>query len=284
MATSIGAHKNARWKGVLDFLAVAGPIICLIDCVVLPVASALLPFLGMTEFGHGINDQQLFLVVLAICGPIIIPGYLKHRNKRVLAMFAIAISMMFVVNFIDLIANETAHAAISLTAACLLIKANRDNKKLLSCACSIHHHGPKHETPAVQATEAFSQLIAVQNDHVHSNACNHDPNHSHNQRHGETPDRVHSHDHGHSQTNAHVHTRDQGHRHSHNHDDKRAHGNYPGIGHAACLHDVVIALEMQDHGLNPDHFEPRNNLNFEPALSSEAPPSVPSTQSANCCG
>jgi hypothetical protein len=248
MATSIGAHRKVRWKSVLNFLAVAGPIICLIDCVVLPIASALLPFLGMTEFGHGINDQQLFLLVVAICGPIIIPGYLKHRNKRVLSMFITAISMMFIVNFVDLIGDETAHAVISLMAACLLIKANRDNKKLLSCACSMHHHGAVHEIPA-ETTLALNQTVEVETAHNHS-ACSADHSHSH------------SHSHAHS------------HAHNHAHD------------HAAgpCLHDVVIALDMVDHGLDPNHFEPRNNLNFDPAVTIEAPNMVtPSPAVSTCC-
>ena len=266
MASSIGSHKNVRWKSVLDFLAVAGPIICLIDCVVLPVASALLPFLGMTEFGHAINDQQLFLLVLAICGPIIIPGYLKHRNKRVLAMFAIAISLMFIVNFIDLIADETAHAVISLTAACLLIKANRDNKKLVTCACSMHHHGTKHETPAIQASAAFSQLIAIHNDHVHSSSC------SHGSVEGEAV-ALDSQSHQ-TRTSKHLcQTAAAGlSPQQHHHTDS----------HALCVHEVVNALEMQDHGLKPDHFEPRNSLNFEPVATADAPHTVP-VPSVGCC-
>jgi hypothetical protein len=266
MAPSIGSHRKVRWKSVLDFLAVAGPVICLIDCVVLPVASALLPFLGMTEFGHCINDQQLFLLVIAICGPIIIPGYLKHRNNRVLALFAIAIGMMFIVNFVDLIADETAHAVISLTAACLLIKANRDNKKLLSCACSMHDHGSSHNPPATQATEAFNHLVSTHNEHIHSDAC------------------------GTSGAHVHSHLSIDNERES-NLDSVQtigAHGlqgHQPDHDHSACLHQVVVALELKDHGLDPDHFEPKNNLNFEPACCSPAPSSVaPAGQPVICCG
>jgi hypothetical protein len=266
MATSIGSHRNVRWKRVLDFLAVAGPIICLIDCVVLPVASALLPFLGMTEFGHGINDQQLFLLIIAICGPIIIPGYLKHRNKRILTMFAVAISMMFVVNFVDLIADETAHAVISLSAACLLIKANRDNKKLLSCACSMHHHGANHQTPAAKASEAFSKLLHVQGEHIHSEACSVEYDHSSPESTVLT-----------ARTYAHVHSL---HPLSHTSDGEQ----HLVHDHAVCLHEVVVQLDRQNHGLDPNHFEPRNNLNFEPVAGGEALQAVQASHTANCCG
>lgn len=260
MATSIGSHKKVRWKSVLDFLAVAGPIICLIDCVVLPVASALLPILGMTEFGHGINDQQLFLLVLAICGPIIVPGYLKHRNKRVLGMFLVAISMMFVVNFVDLLADETAHAVMSILAAGLLIKANRDNKKLLSCACSMHTTHASHASPSEQPLSSpTSTRTTGQEVHEHSGCSGH------------------NHDHVHAHKLLHVPAQGQIACAQSFAPDHEAAGR-------PCIHDLVVALEMQDHGLDPNHFEPRNNLNFDTPISIEAPPLVsPPVVAASCC-
>lgn len=231
MATSIGARKNSRWKSVLDFLAVAGPIICLIDCVVLPVASALLPFLGHADIGHGINDQAIVFLVLAICLPIIIPGYMKHRNNRVLAMFAAAISIMMVVNFSGIELGEMTHGGISIVTAFLLIKANRENKKLLSgCACSFHgaHEHERAAEPVVVAATGFQQVLIVSNETVpHSHA------HSHH----------HHHDHG-----------SCGHDHSHAH-----------VHAGPTVQDVVLALEFKEH-LDPNHFEPRNNLNFEPPV------------------
>lgn len=273
MATSIGSHKKVRWKSVLDFLAVAGPIICLIDCVVLPVASALLPILGMTEFGHGINDQQLFLLVLAICGPIIVPGYLKHRNKRVLGMFFVAISMMFVVNFVDLLADETAHAVMSILAAGLLIKANRDNKKLLSCACSMHtshaSHASRSEQPVASLTSART-ISHEAHDHRGCSGHSHDHVHAH----------AHAHPHVHVHTNTHAHAPVQV-------QIACAQSFVPDheTDGRPCIHDLVVALEMQDHGLDPNHFEPRNNLNFDTPIAIEAPPLVSQpVVAASCCG
>jgi len=257
MATSIGSRKNLRWKKFVEFLAVAGPILCLVDCVVLPVASALLPFVGMTEFGSCINDQQLFFLVLAICGPLIVPGYLKHRNRRVLGMFLSAISLMFFVNFSGVPMDEMGHAVMSLCAAFLLIKANRDNKKLLSCSCSMHH-GAAHEAPAAAvAVAGFSQVIhAAETAHDHAHA-------------GCGSDHAHGHSHAHSHAHAHSHS----HAHAHHHHD---HANGP------CIHEVVVALEMAEQGLDPNHFEPRNNLNFEPVVINDAPP-VAAPVATGCC-
>ncbi|MDZ4834587.1 MAG: MerC domain-containing protein [Candidatus Melainabacteria bacterium] len=240
MATSIGARKKSRWKSLLDFLAVAGPIICLIDCVVLPVMSALLPFLGHTDIAHGINDQAIVCLVLAICLPIIIPGYLKHRSNRVLGMFAAAITIMMVVNFSGIELGEMTHGAISIVTAFLLIKANRENKKLLAgCACSFHT-GAEHKPAAepVLATTAiggFQQVLFAG---------------------AETAPQAHAHSHHHE------HGGSCGHDHSHDH-----------VHAGPTVQDVVNALELKEH-LEPNHFEPRNNLNFEPPVVAAAPAPV----------
>lgn len=135
-------HRSVRLKSILNFLAIAAPIICLIDCVVLPVASALLPFIGVSGFAHGINDQVILLIVLAVCLPVIIPGYIKHKSKRVLGLFTFAITLMFFVNFGGVELDHAVHSAIAVVAACFLIRANYENKKLLKCSCSHHHHHP----------------------------------------------------------------------------------------------------------------------------------------------
>lgn len=244
MASSIGARKKSRWKSVLDFLAVAGPIICLIDCVVLPVASALLPFLGHTDIGHGINDQAIVVLVLAICLPIIVPGYMKHRNNRVLGMFVAAISIMMFVNFSGIELGEFAHGCISLVTAFLLIKANRENKKLLTCACSFHlghgHEHDQHEDAAAGPVHAhgFQQVLFVNNESAHAHV------HHHHHEHGGC-----SHDHSH-ESHSHIHA-------------------------GSTIQEVVHALEFKEH-LDPNHFEPRNNLNFEPpaVTQQEAPLTV----------
>lgn len=232
MASSIGSRRKVRWKSVLDFLAVAGPIICLIDCVVLPVASALLPFLGHTDLCNHINDQAIVFLVLAICLPIIIPGYMKHRNNRVLGMFIAAISIMMFVDFSGIEFGEITHGCISIVTAFLLIKANRENKKLLSCACSFHT-GHEHEhTAALEpvAATGFQQVLFVSNETAHA--------HSHH----------HHHDHG-----------SCGHDHHHTHSHS-----------LPTVQEVVLALELKEH-LDPNHFEPRNNLNFEPPVVATAP-------------
>ncbi|MBX9671358.1 MAG: MerC domain-containing protein [Candidatus Obscuribacterales bacterium] len=182
MATSISTRATTRWKRILDFLAVAGPIICLIDCVVLPVVSAVLPFVGMEQVSHGlINDQLVFLLILAICLPIIVPGFLKHRSKRVLGMFSAAILLMSVVNFCGIAIEEGVHMCISLLVAVLLISANRENKRLLGCGCAHQHEGAAHGSLSLREDEASTHSLtpAPEGSRLRSEHHHHDHGHHH---------------------------------------------------------------------------------------------------------
>lgn len=138
MRTSVGDYL--RTAG--EIFAVLAPIVCLFDCVVLPIAAALLPLFGH-HLLHGVQDQVIALAVLGICGPIILPGFAQHRNMSVLIMFAIGSSLMIFVNFVG-VADQLFHLGMSLIASCLLIKANLDNKRLLACPCHHHAHNDHH--------------------------------------------------------------------------------------------------------------------------------------------
>jgi hypothetical protein len=71
-------HDNkSRLKSAFEVLAVVGPIICLVDCIVIPIALLLLPLIGFHNVFHGIGDQVLAFLVLLLCGPSLIPGFLK---------------------------------------------------------------------------------------------------------------------------------------------------------------------------------------------------------------
>ena len=136
-------HSNnapSRLKAVYEFFSLLAPIICLFDCIVLPAASAILPLAGMHHIIHGVSDQVISLLVLGICAPVILPGFYKHRSKRVLFLFGSGISLMFFVNFAGLQLDYAVHTVTAILISYLLIRANLENKKLLSCSCSAHKH------------------------------------------------------------------------------------------------------------------------------------------------
>lgn len=145
-------HLRQYLKTVSEFLAVAAPIICLFDCVVLPVLSALLPFIGVQQFVHGISDQFITALVVAICSPVLIPGYFKHKNKSVVFMFSGAICLMLFTNMMGERIDQTLHIALTIATSILLIRSNWLNKQLLKavspCACS-HHKSQTHSAEPV---------------------------------------------------------------------------------------------------------------------------------------
>jgi hypothetical protein len=129
-------------KTAADFLAVAAPILCLFDCVVLPLLSAVLPFLGLQNFIHGLNDQLISIMVLAICLPVLLPGVMKHRDKRVLVMFSMAACLMFFTNILGENIDLALHTTLTLLTSALLLRATWLNKRLLACGCGhSHKHG-----------------------------------------------------------------------------------------------------------------------------------------------
>ena len=121
--------QDSQLKSVLEVLAVVGPIICLIDCIVIPVAVALLPLVGVQHIFHGISDQIITFIVLCICAPALLPGFLKHRKTSVLLLMGLGFGLIFCANFAGHAIDETLHTLITVTGSALLIKANLDNKR-----------------------------------------------------------------------------------------------------------------------------------------------------------
>ena len=132
--------SQERWKDFIDVLSIIAPIICLFDCIVLPAMAILLPFVSVKQMMHGISDQMIALIVLGICMTAILPGFLRHRNRRVLILFGSGISLLFFVSFAGERLDQAVHVAMTLAVSFLLIKANLANKKLLACSCHHHHH------------------------------------------------------------------------------------------------------------------------------------------------
>lgn len=130
--------KLPDFKSASEFLAIAAPIICLFDCIVLPVCSAFLPFLGLHNMLHGVSDQFITAIVLAFCLPVIVPGIFKHRNPQVAFMFAGATCLMLFTNMLGDSIDSVLHMALTAVTSALLLRANWLNKRLLACACSNH--------------------------------------------------------------------------------------------------------------------------------------------------
>jgi hypothetical protein len=131
--------NNPRVKAALELLAIVGPVLCLVDCVVIPLLLMVLPLVGMRQIYHGVGDQFLLLVVLAICTPTLAAGFLKHKRKSVFVLMALGCSLMFFVNFAGHGLDETLHFLLTALGSVLLIKANFDNRQYSKHSCCSHH-------------------------------------------------------------------------------------------------------------------------------------------------
>jgi hypothetical protein len=131
-------QKN--FKSALEFAGTLAAILCVVDCVVIPIAVALSPLLGIHEIVHGINDQMATLVVVVLCSAAFFPGYLKHRNNKVLALVASGILLVFFGNMLGESMDKILHASLCLAGSACIIRANFLSKKLASKACHCDMH------------------------------------------------------------------------------------------------------------------------------------------------
>lgn len=138
------AKKNSKLVNTLEILGVLAPILCLVDCIVVPLALAILPFVGVKHVVHGMSDQVLTLLMVAICVPAVVPGFLKHRQVRVLALMAAGFGAIFFANIVGGALDETLHFLLTACGSACLIKANWDNRRLVrvstDTACCTHDH------------------------------------------------------------------------------------------------------------------------------------------------
>lgn len=132
-------NKNSRstaLQATLEWLSMAAPIICLVDCVLIPILLLFLPFAGLHNVWHGLGDQALSFLVLAICAPSIIPGFLRHRRKSVLAMMTVGFALIFFANVAGQAIDQTVHMTLICLASFFLTKANFDNRRFAKCRCA----------------------------------------------------------------------------------------------------------------------------------------------------
>jgi len=142
----VQTKRTGIFKSTLEILAIAGPILCAIHCLILPVVIAVLPFVGLQHLYHGFDEQLLTVFMLAVCIPVLVPGFLKHRKKRVLVMMVAAFALIFLAQYMEHSIDQTMHTVVALFGSALLLKANFDNYRLThqhSHSCG-HGHAPEH--------------------------------------------------------------------------------------------------------------------------------------------
>lgn len=120
-----------------DKLGIAGSGLCLIHCLAIPVVAGALPSLGIAfladESVHGI----LAFVLIALAGLAFIPGYRRHRDRRVVMLMTSGLGLILFATWgeawIDL--HGGGETILSITGSLLLIWAHYRNHSFCQ-ACS----------------------------------------------------------------------------------------------------------------------------------------------------
>jgi len=140
-------QPTTRGSAVLNVLSIAGPSICIVHCLAMPILVALLPVLGLRGLVGGINEQLIALAVVPLCALAIVPGFLRHGRKRVVVMMVAGMACVLFGSFAaDHMIRVGAETPVVVLGSLLLASAGLLNIRLTACKqeCALHSH-PSHD-------------------------------------------------------------------------------------------------------------------------------------------
>lgn len=120
----------------LDNLGMIASIACLIHCLAMPFVLAALPFLGLQWLSS--HESHLYLAVFIWLFALfaIVPGYLRHKNKLILAGTAIGLGLVtFGALGAHCTVGEELELPIMITGNLLLVTVHWKNRSMFKC-CS----------------------------------------------------------------------------------------------------------------------------------------------------
>lgn len=130
----------SRVVGFMDIAGVAASTICTIHCLLVPILVLSLPVFAKHMMDHDIVHVALAGFVLTFCLIAFIPGYLTHKDKRLLYLGAMGVSLVFFATFVARTWGEAAEAAIITAGNALIICGHMLNRKLLAHLKCKHKH------------------------------------------------------------------------------------------------------------------------------------------------
>ena len=88
-------------KAILSFdnLGIVASVLCLIHCMAMPFLIALLPFLGWQFLDSHESHLILGSLIIAFALFAIVPGYLKHKSRRILTGMIIGAVLVLLGSF-----------------------------------------------------------------------------------------------------------------------------------------------------------------------------------------
>lgn len=116
-----------------DYAGMTASALCLAHCLATPLLLAAFPMLGLAHGHEGVHDALLAAISLPVLLALL-PGYLKHRDTRVLAAGIAGLGCFLAAVFvIGPRFGELAEAAFAVASGALLLYAHLRNRRFRAC-------------------------------------------------------------------------------------------------------------------------------------------------------
>lgn len=142
-ATSAVHAKETMLSRVVGFMDIAGVFastLCMIHCLLLPIVVAVMPFVAKPLMQHDWVHVGLAGFVLTFCLIAYIPGYLQHRDKRLIYVGVAGLTLVFFATFVARAWGEIIEAVIITAGNTVIIFGHMLNRKRLAHLKCKHKH------------------------------------------------------------------------------------------------------------------------------------------------
>lgn len=129
------AKREDRLIAALDMAGMTASTICLVHCLAMPVVIALIPAFAADLFESEWFHITLAFAVLIFCLLAFVPGYFRHKDKRLIGIGVTGISLVFFATFVARYWGETAEISIVTVGNLVLVAGHLLNRKLTHKVC-----------------------------------------------------------------------------------------------------------------------------------------------------
>lgn len=130
----------SRVVGFMDIAGVFASTLCMIHCLLLPIVIAVMPFVAKPLMQHDWVHVGLAGFVLTFCLIAYIPGYLQHRDKRLIYVGVAGLTLVFFATFVARAWGEITEAVIITAGNTVIIFGHMLNRKKLAHLKCKHKH------------------------------------------------------------------------------------------------------------------------------------------------
>jgi hypothetical protein len=117
-----------------DALGIFASLLCLVHCLAVPVVVLLLPSLGAQVLHNDCTHYLLAFFVTLFCLTAVVPGYLRHSDKRVLGGMMVGLALVLFATFAStFMLGESWEMPLITAGNLLVVGAHVHNRKLLTC-------------------------------------------------------------------------------------------------------------------------------------------------------